>query len=231
MRLAGFMTLTLGWLTLNSNAALAGDSAIRNVGGTIQSMGERPTVRLLAENVNIRIYRSYADVECVFSLYNQGPETTVKVGFPDYSTGAMPAYDHHFQQFEAFVDSKKVDMWISDPEDREIEFIFWWIREVHFEVDQTRVIRARYQGGIGSEIGGGLFFSYILHTGSTWAGPVGSTSVVVSLEDFGTERLTRIEPPGYELKEKEIRWTLSNFEPGADGPISAIELMWKRAPE
>jgi hypothetical protein len=192
----------------------ANDAAITNVGGTIRLMDEHPHVRLVAEHVHARVFREHALVECVFILRNDGPASLVQLGFPDHSGGAVSlGYDREFEFFRSYVNGKSVDVKLSAPETRPAEFTYWWTKEVRFEEGEAKVVRDVYRGGIGGDTSLGRWFSYLLHTGASWAGPIGVISLVISLEDFGTDQLVQIAPPGYDIDEREVRWTFADYEP------------------
>lgn len=200
---------------------IADDTAIKHVGGTISPMDEHPSIVLLSEHVHARVFRKYALVECVFFLRNEGPETVVEIGFPNY---VSESFNQKFEYFESFVNGRKVDIQIVENEHHSPSV--WYIKEVRFMEGEFIAIRDVYKGGFGFDTGMNEWFTYVLKTGSSWSGMIESANIVVTFEDFGTDLLTHIEPPGYELSENEVRWTFSRFEPAND-----IEVMWKVEPE
>lgn len=59
----------------------ANDAPIKSVGKTIQPRNDVP-VRMVSEEVTIRLSSHRADVHCLFDLLNEGPPDTIDVGFP-----------------------------------------------------------------------------------------------------------------------------------------------------
>lgn len=211
--------------------ACGNDGYVKNVGGTISIMAEHPTIRLIAEHVHARVFRNHVDVECVFVLYNGGEATTVQTGFPDYSGGAVdPEYDRHFEYFKSYINGREVVATVTDADSRQTAaFTYWWTKEIEFDAEETVVIRNVYRGGIGEDVALNRWFSYLLYTGASWAGSIGIANIVVTLEDFGPEQLTKISPPESEVDGNEIRWTFVDYEPTRhDGRIN---LWWETTPE
>jgi|GEM_PF-5959983 len=224
----GFGVLLVVTFALAAYAS-ADDAAITNVGGTIRLMDEHPHVRLVAEHVHARVFREYALVECVFILRNEGPASVVQLGFPEHSGGAVSlGYDREFEFFRSYVNGRSVDVTLSEPEKYVDGFTYWWTKEVGFDEGETKVIRDVYRGGIGGDTSLGRWFSYLLHTGASWAGSIGVASLVISLEDFGTDQLVQIAPPGYDIDEREVRWTFVDYEPTLHW--EEIKVGWKTNP-
>ena len=212
-----FTGLLLFLLCFNGKA-VADDSAITNIGGTIRPMDEHPSVRLLAEHVHARILKKHALVECIFFLQNEGPESIVEMGFPCY-TGEDTG---QFEYFESYVDGQKVDIEIL--EDKQQSPSVWYCKEVRFKEGALKVIRNVYKSGYGGNTMGDIWFTYVLHTGASWRGTIGSVNIVLSFEDFDTDKLFEIEPSGYEMDNEEVRWTLTDFEP--EKPWDVVKAMW-----
>jgi hypothetical protein len=181
-------------------------------------MDEHPSVRLVAEHVHARIFDKYALVECVFFLRNEGPETIVEMGFPCY----MGEEKRRFEEFRSYVDGQEVEIEIV--EDRDQHPAVWYCKDVHFGEGELKVIRDTYRGGYGGNTMGDIWFTYILHTGASWKGTIGSVSIVYSLEDFGTDRLFRIDPAGSGMDGSEVRWALADYEPGQ--PRDVVTVVW-----
>lgn len=212
-----------------ASCASGDDAAVNNVGGMIRLMDEHPHVRLVAEHVHARIFRNCTLVECVFILRNDGPASVVRLGFPDHSGGAVsPEHDRQFEFFHSYVNGKAVDATLSAAETQIRGFTYWWTKEVTFKEGETKVIRDVYRGGLGGDTSFHRWFSYLLHTGASWAGPIGVVSVVISLEDFGTDQLQQIKPPGYDMDEHEIRWVFTDYEPNHNWEEITVE--WRSNP-
>lgn len=219
---------TLWCSLLLPNPAGADDAYVQNVGGTVKVMGEHPTIRLVAEHVRAHIHRRYADVECVFFLRNDGLADTVLIGFPDQSRPTTVERATHFEFFESFVNGRRVEVLRTAPEMGLVEeATIWWTKEVAFAAGETKVILDRYRGGTIVSSGGGGGFRYLLRTGSSWAGTIGSISAVFSLEDFGLEELSPLSLMGASFDGNEIRWVLHDFEPQAGSGLGELEVHWR----
>lgn len=214
-------TITAICIICLCGAAAADDTALLDIGGTIQPMDEHPTVRLVAEHVHARIFREYTLVECVFFLENDGPATEVTVGFPNNVYGS-DEWTCLFESFESYVDGKRADIrLVEQPEGKPC---VWYCKEVRFDEGELRTIRNVYRGRHSFDTMNDFWFTYVLHTGASWRGAIGSVSVVLSFEEFDTGRLWRIEPAGGEIDGREIRWSFTDYEPNAVRDV--IEVKW-----
>ena len=209
------LCLTLLVLLIGVVDSYPNDSAIQNVGGSIKSMDEHPTIELIAEHVHARIFPDSAIVECVFFLRNNGESTTVKMGFPNIANGAVGDDREPYQYFRSYVDSDEVSSECIGPDIHPVGggYTYWWVKDVTFEASQVRVIRDVYHGGIGRNTEGKYFFNYTVRTGRSWAGAIGTASIVFSFEGFEPYAFEIISPSGYDIDTKEIRWTFHDYEP------------------
>jgi hypothetical protein len=205
----------------------ADDSAVSNIGGTVHLMDEHPSIRLVAEHVHAWVSKSSIEVECVFFLTNEGPSTTVDMGFPDLSwTGGRSA---PFPFFESFVNGKKVEITPTESKDGRGGVLYWWTKKVSFDSGETKVIRDRYKARPGVNSTGAGWFDYILYTGASWAGRIGSASIVVTLVDIEARSLVKVQPSDFEMTGNEITWNFSDFEPVEGSPWNGmIHVKWIR---
>jgi len=202
--------------------ATADDTAIMSIGGTIRPMNEHPSIRLLAEHVHARIFvRTHVVlVECIFFLQNDGPESIVKMGFPCYAS--EDDFGSRFEYFKSYVNGREVDIQIL--ENKQQKPSVWYCKEVSFKQGELKTIRNIYKAGTSFTSRNDRWFTYILHTGASWLGTIGIVNIVLSFEDFNTDKIYGIEPSGYEIDKKEIRWTLTNYEPKK--PWDIVKAMW-----
>lgn len=69
-------------------AAWANDRAIVGRGGTWKPLqGEHASIRMVSERVRVDVYEKYYDVQASFVFRNEGPATTVTMGFPESGGG------------------------------------------------------------------------------------------------------------------------------------------------
>ena len=69
------------------------------------------------------------------------------------------------------------------------------------------------------------WFTYILETGASWAGTIGSADIVVTLDGIDVDWLDEIDPRA-RVKGKTLRWRFRNFEPGLLGSPKTIYFSW-----
>lgn len=216
-------------------AAVAGgdDGAVTGVGGTIDLMNEHPNISMVAEHVNARIMMAEreAEVECIFVLKNHGPADTVRIGFPEFYSGATgPA---PFEQFRSFVDGEEVQCErMAGHEGSGGAIEYWWVKDVVFGAGETRIVRDEYWAPVGVNVGDsqGPYdqFWYTLHTGASWEGPIEAATVTVTVEPC----TALWAPLGFGLKPDYAQgcsytWHFQDFEPGRSGP-PGIGLWWRR---
>ncbi|HIE51613.1 MAG TPA: YARHG domain-containing protein [Armatimonadetes bacterium] len=183
-------------------------------------MEEHPSVRMVAEDVHIKL--ATGEVVCQFVFKNEGPATTVLMGFPEGGGGdvRVPEYTN-FDRFEARVDGVKVPVRRVVPKDQgPAEYQIWWVKRVHFRRGQRRVVRNRYTSSLGSNIAGYSFFEYILRTGASWKGKIGEARIVVDLTGLENYSNFSISPQGYRRNGSRIAWQFRDFEPQEDISIS-----------
>ena len=200
-------------------STLAADDTIMGTsGGTVVAIdGEHDTIRLVAEFVRVCIKpRGHtAEVECVFVFHNQGPTDTLLVGFPEFRGRDTRG----FKKFSSFVDgvavmTNKVDGGrISDSVER-----FWWTKTVDFPANEHRIVRNTYIDDLSYDTSLRQWFSYILDTGSVWAGSIGAAEIVVVFDaEPGEFEIEDVKPKPTFKGPTELRWYFSDFEPAGSG--------------
>ncbi|MBI1755867.1 MAG: DUF4424 family protein [Fimbriimonas ginsengisoli] len=161
------------------------------------------TVRMVSEDIDAKISDHGVDVTCRFVFRNEGPACTVRMGFPDEtpppdnysmdSSGRSRVY-HGLEGFRTTVDGRSVRTKI---EATTTHFACFHTKWVHFEAGQRHTVVDRYHhrmsGGV-SAIASEYDpperepycylkqFEYILHTGATWKGPIGSVRITVKFD-------------------------------------------------
>ncbi|HUV04424.1 MAG TPA: stalk domain-containing protein [Armatimonadota bacterium] len=220
----GFAALSLVCLCI---AAHADDGAVHGVGGTIAPMVEHPTVRMVREKVDAKLDWGGAKVRCEFVFKNEGPATTVKIGFPEKAWGEVgPIRRSDFSGFKSWVDGKRVSTRFvpsrKPPKEASQEFEAWHVKDVGFGAGQTRLIVNEYTCPLGRDSGGNRFFSYTLRSGKTWKGKIGEAIITVDASEVSS--YYKVSPPEspkpYVLRGSRITWTLRDFEPDEDISVS-----------
>jgi hypothetical protein len=209
------MVLGMGTLAL-SGTARGDDSALFGVGGVLKPMHGHPSVRMVSEEVHIKLPQD--EVEASFTFHNDGQPVTVLIGFPEQGKGKNYT---QFTHFRSSVDGKpiKVMRFVQEkPSDEENDdyYKYWWIKRVHFDRGQTRVILNRYEGGAYVTDYGVAGFNYILRTGASWKGPIGRARIVCDLRGLHNNAPMAFQPAGYRRIGDTVVWDLHNFKPKQD---------------
>lgn len=165
-----------------SSVVLADDGWVGNGGNPSTLNGKHATVRMADEVVRIHVGKNDTKVDCLFHFVNEGPATTVRMGFPDQDSSREEGPKSVFSRYESWVDGKKTRCKFEGSED----LGFWQTKSVSFGAHQTRTVRDRYTVTTGSGYQGGKSYmhyaNYVLHTGNTWKGSIGSVKVVVDFD-------------------------------------------------
>jgi hypothetical protein len=225
------VVLVLGILLLlvPSPPSRADDGAIEAVGGAVSPLIEHATIRLSAEYVHIWFRPDGIQVECIFFLDNNGPATTVTMGFPNFSSGADVEANVPFSSFASYVDGDSVTVTIVPDAVRNHygSYGCWYTKDVSFDAGQRRCVRDVYSGSTGHSVPDHRWFEYILWSGATWSGTIGVADVVVTFDSLSTpiDSLT-VKPDGYHTSPNELRWHFTDLEPERQSEIGKIEVSW-----
>lgn len=196
------LLLALGAMSALS-LALADDAAI-TWSGSPKMLSGHPTVRMMSEKIVLHITPisstsdGYTDADCTFVFKNEGPACSVRIGFPDRTRGAFEenyfkgGEDAHptfqtLQNFKSWVDGVPVKTTVvlsQNPNAKGATYGgSWHAKVVHFGAAQTLTVRDTYRqpqsGGVSASTNG-LYLNqvqYIMSTGSSWKGPIGSVVV------------------------------------------------------
>ena len=206
------------WLS----ALKADDAPVMGIGGTIRPMQEHPTIEMVAEYVHAWLARDQIKVECVFLLRNDGPATTVQIGFPNNGGGEVGDY-LPFREFHSYVNGQPVDVAIMpDTSDSTSVFLTWWVKEVYFGPGELKSIRDEYTAAPGMGI-----FGYSLSTGSAWAGSIGVGDIIVTLIDIPDSSLALVHPMPTSRGAGELRWHFEKLEPTRESEYASIGVAWR----
>lgn len=151
------------------------------------------TVSMKREVVRLRISRHVIHADCSFEFQNDGPECTVRMGFPDSTT--LPNSGKHgklhgsFLTYARFVDGNKIateEVEGSAATKDDDLFYLWHASEVRFDAGGERNIRETYSLTPGvAEVADNCALktaSYLLHTGSSWHGNIDAADVYVTFD-------------------------------------------------
>lgn len=189
MKLIRSLTVALA-IALANPAAKADDGGI-SFGGSPSLLKGHKTVSMKSEVIKMEIHKESIKVDCLFVFHNDGPACTVRMGFPDQGVGAQEPYQGEplpsknlkatFTSYESYVDGKKVPTTLVPTDDRTI---FWHTKTVTFKAKKDCIIRDVYTLPPGEQVttDEGSYYQtyYILHTASSWKGPIGNAKIEVT---------------------------------------------------
>jgi hypothetical protein len=201
--------------------AAADDTALRVSSGAVQAMDDHPTVRMESCRIEGDITREQTQVRCEFVFVNDGPATTVTMGFPafrGYGDGVSPKAIPALTGFRSWVDDKVVSTRIIErsrkPDQRPDR---WYVKAVRFASGQRRVVRDEYLQPNGEISSGMRFFPYTLETGASWHGPIGQVEFVLRWTEPYEWKLysARHGPSAWHVSEdgRTVSWTSKDLEP------------------
>lgn len=216
----------------------ANDSAFGGVGGTAYPLNKGQTqVRMVSEHVYVQLPE--CKVKTVFVFKNEGPATTVKMGFPEegfYANSKLFVSKNgksSFKYFRSRVDGKPVQTQLIQRNWKKwghyIDYKHWWVKSVPFKKGQTRVVVNEYQTQPG-EIGGMLQgFNYIVQTGANWKGNISNATITVDVSHLLKQgsKVDKVSPSGYKKVGQTYVWERKNFAPK---PSDNIEVLWPNKP-
>jgi hypothetical protein len=171
-------------------AASANDGGI-NRGGSPKLLAHHPSVRMENEVIHLDIYAKTMRVACDFTFVNHGNTCRVRMGFPDQGVGAFDPDEEGgddvmetpprttFDSFESSVNGRPVATKLIRA-DKPGEY--WHTKTVTFAAGQRVQIRDVYSCAISGYVASKGSYSnvgYIVHTGSSWHGTIGRTTIVV----------------------------------------------------
>ena len=177
-------------LTLSALPVLANDSAITGVGGSLTLLkGEHKTIRMVREKVAMNLGPKDYEVTVDFVFTNDGPATTVKMGFPESGSGDVQRSNKsQMLAFATWVDGiKTAAKWVAVRNENEDEYEAHWVKDVRFGKGQTHKIRVSYRSEYGGSATNGLrtFVGYHF-TGANWKGKVDESELTVTLKRPGS---------------------------------------------
>ncbi|HEY9791004.1 MAG TPA: hypothetical protein V6D22_11430 [Candidatus Obscuribacterales bacterium] len=178
-------------MSFTGQIARADDGGI-SFGGSPHLMGAHASVAMKDEVVTMDISDKLIKVDCKFLFHNDGPAAVVRMGFPDQGQGAAEPYEGvdirptgsnlkaTFRTYDSWVDGKKVATKLVPTNNREL---YWHTKTVSFKPKSDCLIRDTYTLEPGAQVTAenGMYQQtyYVLHTGSSWHGPIGKAEIIV----------------------------------------------------
>ncbi len=210
--------ITIGLLLLCTSVR-ADDGAVHGVGGSVALLEAHPSIRMVWERVDVKLGWETAKVRCRFIFRNEGPATTVKIGFPEKAWGEGSTATSNFKNFKSWVDGKQIKTrFITSARDNDREYKAWHVKTVAFKARETIEIVDEYESQLGNISDGSRFFEYTLRSGKSWKGPIGKAIIVVDGTDISSYWKLKAYGEEYKpvVRDSKITWTIKNFEPEDD---------------
>ena len=108
-------------------------------------MGNRPRSCMVRERITMDVYSGYYDVDVHFVFQNDGPKTTVQMGFPESGGGDIGSKEFRHQtgflSFHTWVDGRPVLAAVRLPGQCADEgYETYWVKTVPFAAGQSRMV-------------------------------------------------------------------------------------------
>lgn len=116
-----------------------------------------------------------------------------------------------------------VNQFADDP-----ETATWWTKRVAFRAGASRTIRDCYSMGPSYQPSdGNAAFKYVLWTGASWKGTIGSAEITATLDGIRPGWINGVAP-ATRMAGRTLRWSFRDLEPGsADGSPAEIWVQWR----
>jgi hypothetical protein len=212
-------------------AALANDTFLSDNGYTVYPINT-DAVRMVSEHIKATINKGHpsAVVQCDFVFKNTAGETVkALVGFPTrVYDPSEESTSKPFSYFESTINGRSAPVRLrkeivsdmpaatDDSHSKEKHPLrYWYTWEVVFPPHKKLRLHNRYSTSFSTDSVSGQWFEYILTTGANWKGPIGHVIVEVSYEskDDLWDRVVKVSPEGFTIKENTIKWEFRNHVP------------------
>ncbi|RYG69666.1 hypothetical protein EON80_09365 [bacterium] len=168
----------------------ANDSAFSGVSGTPKPLkGEHRSIVMQSEKVAITANGDNYDTVVDFIFRNDGPATSVQMGFPESSYGDVEATKKTtFLSFATYVDGRKVEAKriVTSGSDADGGVEAFWLKTVTFGARKSRRIRVAYRSPMGGTTEWGVRNALTYDfTGKNWKGKVDRSDLEVRIAKPG----------------------------------------------
>jgi|GEM_PF-1491947 len=203
-----------------SVCALGDDGNVTGESGAVELLaGSKTTVRMVSEIVRIdRLPEGRVRARFVFR--NEGPATTVMMGFPASATGAdTSANEAKLGHFRSWVDGHEVKTrWVLGKTEEQ-DYPAWYVKKVRFARGQTRIVEDSYTGGGGNTSNGFLSFGYVLSTGGSWKGKIDRAQIRLELGPLANYSPLQIGGHWHRNGDT-VSWDLKSIKPDTKDDIN-----------
>lgn len=169
--------------------ASANDAAFSGAGGTpVPMRGEHHSIAMQSEKIRIVADLHYYDTTVDFIFRNDGPATSVQMGFPESSYGDEQVEKKSaFLRFNTWVDGRKVPakrIVVSRGSDEEDKA--YWLKTVSFGRHQSHRVRVAYRSPMGGTTMWGTNAALVYDfTGKNWKGEVERSDLEIRVKAPG----------------------------------------------
>jgi hypothetical protein len=203
--------------------------------------GDSTSVRMVDEDVAVRIFADSIVTVASFSMHNEGEEVTMDVGFPFIYPGDL-------MEFRAFVNDRRVEVRDGKKEHmgRKKTTVYWKLWTMSFHRDERCTIRVEYRTkpmlmGAGdfkravhatlkSDVREALqrvsttgIVEYLLYTGKQWKGVLDRCRISFELVGLSGAHVKEFWPTDGVVQEDRVVWDYTHYEP--EGHV-AIRYCW-----
>lgn len=225
MKLYLFFTSILIIFLLSPVSVRADSGALGRIGDSVQPL-EHTRVKMVSKDITAEANTRYTYFEAVFTFHNDGPETTVLMGFPEASglneEALEEQYHRRFHQdledFKTYVNGEKVEVekeegLLQDNGINAMDFPNWYTWKVDFAENETIEVKNTYKAP--NSVEGGFLTStgYIKSTGATWQGSIGKARITFKLQDLSPHQLIFAVPPGFQIENGNLIWEWEELDP------------------
>lgn len=193
---------------------------------------DQTSIRMESEKVVIDLYNDSSVVKCLFIMKNLGEKEKLQIGFPEMSF-------HYYRQkskvdeanrFQVKENGKSVNFDFSDS--LRYDEVYrkkvqsyqikeeWYLWESEFQQGESKTIEVQYSLPFGMLYKTNKrFFCYLLSTGAKWKGTIGKAEIIINLKDIEMDSIVSQQPDNCVKSNKQLTWTLSDFEPSTKDDI------------
>lgn len=194
--------------------------------------GCKTSVRMESEKVIIDLYNDSSVVKCLFNMKNLGEQQKLQIGFPemDFYHYRLISESEMLNRFKVKENGKAITFYLSDSLKNNEELRKridsyqimedWYLWDGEFQKGESKTIEVQYSLPYGALYKSNKrFFTYLLSTGANWNGTIGKAEIIVNLKDIVMDSIISQKPANCKVSDKQLIWTLLDFEPTTDNDI------------
>jgi len=217
--------------------AYGDDGVLGGKGNTVYPIYDT-SVKMLGENVYIKIKDGKSYVSCEFLFQSTGKGERLMVGFPAYGTVPQEEReefndDLKLYDFKTYVDGKEVTTVIKKGLNEEgnnsggLFYPNWHVWDMSFKENEVHRVMNTYWVYNSRDFMGGELIEYILRTGATWKDTINYGKITMQFDiTFDPQDINLMNYKAYNNsnnlvvyvlpEEKKLIWEFFDLEPGFD---------------